>query len=328
MALDEFSFYTEALTAWLASNCQDKSQLLQGKALEDAKQFVGCRSLSEADYQFLIASQELEKQELLKQLEVARQATQSQADNRLMTQFVMSVAYEFRSPLHAIRSLLRLVINRMTESLERDQKHIVIAHEATLDLLDITDNLLDVAKIEAGKFSIELLAPVKLYELLTDVENSVQTTHKKHSSFQIIKPTTHDKIITYGHYDRLRKVILTLVGNGIRVRLDQDGITIVVEMIEQKVVLKNQEHPGLVKIHVVIKTNRSNHDSVFEFFHQQMNDTSLYDWYGSPAFGLAFSKKLIEAMSGEFHFDVDYVIDQQFPTVTISLPLYQNPVMT
>lgn len=269
-----------------------------------------------------------EKQELLKKLELARHATQSQADKRLMTQFVMNVVGEFNSPLYGIQSLLRLVINRMTENLEKDQESIAKAHKVALHLLDMTGDLLDVAKIEAGKFSIELLAPVKLYELLTDVENSVQTTHKKHSNFQIIKPTTHNEIITYGHYDRLRKVILTLVGDGIRVRLDQDGSTIVVEMIEQKVVLKNQEHPGLVKIHVVIETNRSNHDSVFEFFHQQMNDTSLYDWYGSPAFGLAFSKKLIETMSGEFHLDFNYVEDQRCLTATISLPLYQKPVMT
>lgn len=75
MELDEFSSYTEALAAWLASNCQDESQLLQGRALEDAKKLVRCRSLSRSDYQFLIASQELEKRELLNQLEIARQVT-------------------------------------------------------------------------------------------------------------------------------------------------------------------------------------------------------------------------------------------------------------
>ena len=40
MALDKFFSYTKALAAWLASNCQDESQLLQGKALQDVNQQI------------------------------------------------------------------------------------------------------------------------------------------------------------------------------------------------------------------------------------------------------------------------------------------------
>ena len=323
MALDEFSFYTEALTAWLASNCQDKSQLLQGKALEDAKQLVEYRSLSEPDYQFLIASQELEKQELLKQLEVARQETQDVKQQ--IARFSANMFLALRTPINGIVCSLKIIIDGMTESLEEDQEFIANAHHSALELFDISNGLLDVVKIEAGKSSIELLAPVKLYELLTEVENSVKTQiQKKQFNFQIIKPTTQNEIITYGHYHQLRQVILTLVGENIRYR-NKGEITIVVEMIEQKGVLKNQEHPGLVKIHVLINMDRSNRDSLSEFFLQQMNDISLYQWCCTPAFGLAFSKKRIEAMSGEFHFDVK---GQGDPTVTISLPVYQKPVMT
>jgi hypothetical protein len=48
--------------------------LLQGKALQDALAWVGHWSLSEQHYQFLIASQELEKRELFQELETSRQA--------------------------------------------------------------------------------------------------------------------------------------------------------------------------------------------------------------------------------------------------------------
>lgn len=330
MALDDFSFYTEALTAWLASNCQDKSQLLQGKALEDAKQFVGCRSLSELDYQFLIASQELEKQELLKQLEVARQETQD--FKQQIASFLANMVHELRIPLlSGIICSLKLIIDGFIDDepeLEREElerEFIADAHHSALRLLDMINDLLDVVKIEAGKFSIELLSPVKLYKFLTEIENSVQTqTQKKQLNFQIIKPTNQNEIITYGDYYRLRQVILTLVRDAIT-NTDEGGITIVVEIIEQKIVLQNQEHPGLVKIHVVNDKNRYSQDSLLRFL-QQMNDTSIYQWYCTPAFGLAFSKKLIEAMSGELHFDVKG--QGCSTTVTISLPLYQKTVMT
>ncbi|WP_414623258.1 eIF2A-related protein [Calothrix sp. CCY 0018] len=56
--------YSEALSAWFAANCQDNSRLLRGKALKDANIWAADKSLSKQDYQFLNASQELEKQEI------------------------------------------------------------------------------------------------------------------------------------------------------------------------------------------------------------------------------------------------------------------------
>ncbi|MBD2297979.1 AAA-like domain-containing protein [Nostoc sp. FACHB-190] len=63
-ALADLRPYSEALSAWFASSCQDNSRLLQGLALEDAKNWAANKSLTEQDYQFLTASQEWEKQEI------------------------------------------------------------------------------------------------------------------------------------------------------------------------------------------------------------------------------------------------------------------------
>ena len=64
--------YSEDLTAWLASDCQDESRLLRGQKLQDALAWAANKSLSNQDYQFLAASQELEKQEVQKALEEER----------------------------------------------------------------------------------------------------------------------------------------------------------------------------------------------------------------------------------------------------------------
>jgi WD40 repeat protein len=63
-ALANLRPYSEALSAWFASSCQDNSRLLRGKALEDAKNWAANKSLNQQDYQFLTASQEFEKQEI------------------------------------------------------------------------------------------------------------------------------------------------------------------------------------------------------------------------------------------------------------------------
>ncbi len=55
--LADFPPYSEAITAWLASNCTDESRLLYGQALRDAQVWAEGRNLSNDDYQFLNASQ-------------------------------------------------------------------------------------------------------------------------------------------------------------------------------------------------------------------------------------------------------------------------------
>ncbi|MBP0019342.1 MAG: cation:proton antiporter [Cyanobacteria bacterium SBLK] len=65
--------YAEQLEAWLNSHCQENSHLLRGKKLQDALAWAGDRSLSDRDYQFLTASQILERQEVQNALEVSKQ---------------------------------------------------------------------------------------------------------------------------------------------------------------------------------------------------------------------------------------------------------------
>ncbi|MFB2971887.1 AAA-like domain-containing protein [Aerosakkonema sp. BLCC-F183] len=72
--------YAESLTAWLASDCQDESRLLRGKALQDALEWAADQSLSDRDYQFLTASQELDRKQVQIALETERQANQILAE--------------------------------------------------------------------------------------------------------------------------------------------------------------------------------------------------------------------------------------------------------
>ncbi len=74
--------YAEALQTWIGSGCQDKSRLLRGEALNDALVWSRSKSLSDSDYRFLSASQELENWEIQK----ARQLEQLEAEINLETE--------------------------------------------------------------------------------------------------------------------------------------------------------------------------------------------------------------------------------------------------
>jgi WD40 repeat protein len=64
--------YSQAFDAWIGSQKQDASRLLRGQALRDAQIWAQGKSLSDLDYQFLAASQELDRLEVQQTLEAAR----------------------------------------------------------------------------------------------------------------------------------------------------------------------------------------------------------------------------------------------------------------
>ncbi|MCT7985119.1 AAA-like domain-containing protein [Laspinema sp. A4] len=64
--------YSQAIDAWIVSGYQDKSWLLRGKALRDILDWSQGKSLSNLDYQFLAASQELDREETQRTLEAER----------------------------------------------------------------------------------------------------------------------------------------------------------------------------------------------------------------------------------------------------------------
>jgi WD40 repeat protein/tetratricopeptide (TPR) repeat protein len=75
-ALADLRPYSEAITAWLESSCEDESRLLQGKALQDAQAWAVDKKLSDADYQFINASLDLERREAQTALTSERIASQ------------------------------------------------------------------------------------------------------------------------------------------------------------------------------------------------------------------------------------------------------------
>ncbi len=79
-ALAELRPYAELITAWLASHCEDESRLLRGQALRDGQAWTVGKSLSDRDYQFLAASQELDKRNVQRALNAERQAKQILAE--------------------------------------------------------------------------------------------------------------------------------------------------------------------------------------------------------------------------------------------------------
>ncbi|ACK69571.1 GAF sensor signal transduction histidine kinase [Gloeothece citriformis PCC 7424] len=260
---------------------------------------------------------------LYQELEQATHAAEEAS--RLKSEFLASTTHELRTPLNGIIGFLKLILDGMADDSEEQQEFLEEAHKSALHLLNLINDILDLAKIEAGKMVLEL-EPVDLEELLTAVNNfTAPQAEQKGLTFKIKKPQTHTPITLYGNYQRLLQVMLNLVGNAIKFT-HEGGIVVSAEIVKKKILCHEQEFPGIVKISVAdtgIGVSLEQQAKLFEKFVQI--DGSRTKAYGGTGLGLAISQKLVQAMGGQIDF---YSMGEGLgATVTFTTPLQEVPVM-
>jgi signal transduction histidine kinase len=262
---------------------------------------------------------------LYKELEAARQ--KAEEASRLKSEFLANVSHEIRTPLNGMIGFLKLILEGMADDSEEKNQFLAEAHHLSIHLLNIINDILDIAKIEAGKMELAY-APVKLDELFSHVEGFMRPqAEMRNLSFQMQMPPTSDEIIVQSNYQRLLQVMLNLLGNAIKFT-HEGGITVSADLVLKKAKpnFQGQEFPGMVKVRVAdtgIGVSLDKQDKLFQLFSQV--DGSRTRQYGGTGLGLAISQKLVEAMGGEVHF---YSLGEGLgSTVTFTVPLYQQPVM-
>lgn len=300
----------------------------QPNALISLHQCDGSRQWSAVEVEFVreLAAQvgtAIAHATLYQELEEAR--SEAVALSHLKSQFLANTSHELRTPLNGMIGFLKLVMDGMADDPEEEQQFIQEAYRSALHLLNLINDILDIAKIEAGRMQLDL-APVKLNELLQEVENLTRAqVQQKYLNFKIQKPATVDEIILYGNYQRLLQVLLNLVGNAIKFT-HEGGIKICTEVIKKKTFFQNQEFAGIVKIRVSdtgIGVSLDKQDKLFQSFFQVDGDRTRQ--YGGTGLGLAISQKLVEAMGGTVNF---YSMGEGLgSTVTFTSLLYQEPVL-
>jgi signal transduction histidine kinase len=257
------------------------------------------------------------------ELEEAR--TQAEEASRLKSEFLANTSHELRTPLNGMIGFLKLVLDGMADDPEEQTEFIQESYRSAVHLLNIINDILDIAKIEAGKMQLDL-NPVNLDDLMEDVTKFTQTQAlQKNLSFQIFTPASLEPVVIYGNYQRLLQVMLNLVGNAIKFT-HEGGITITSEIIPERTIVYDEEKPGIVKISVIdtgIGVSLEKQDRLFQNFSQI--DGSRTRQYGGTGLGLVISQKLVDAMGGVMSF---FSLGEGLgSTVTFTVALYQDPIM-
>ncbi len=257
--------------------------------------------------------------------EVEQASIQAEEASRLKSDFLANTSHELRTPLNGIIGFLKLLLEGMADDPEEQREFIEEAYKSSIHLLNLINDILDIAKIEAGKMELEL-NEIELDELFQDVDNLINTQAKqKNLNFQIKSPATLTPVILYGNYQRLLQIMLNLISNGIKFT-KEGGIVVSAEVTNKKIECQGIEFPGMVKISVAdtgIGVSLEKQDKLFENFYQV--DGSRTKSYGGTGLGLAISQKLVEAMGGTISF---YSMgDGLGSTVTFTVPLSHLPVI-
>ena len=148
---------------------------------------------------------------------------EAQAANQLKNEFLANTSHELRTPLNGIIGCLRLVRDGFCDDREEELDFLQRADDAAIHLLGIINDVLDIAKIEAGKLTVEM-EPIDLRKLLNEVIN-LQAVPIQQKGLDFRTTDLHEVIAIRADPAKLRQVLLNVVGNAVKFT-DTGSITI------------------------------------------------------------------------------------------------------
>ncbi|BAZ53993.1 multi-sensor hybrid histidine kinase [Nostoc sp. NIES-4103] len=280
----------------------EQSQLLQRQQQEELQQ-------SNEELQQL--NEELEeKAELLEQqnrevarknqdIELARQSLEEKAEQLMLSskyksEFLANMSHELRTPLNSLLILARLLSDNLTGNLtEKQVEYSQTIYSAGTDLLELINDILDLAKIESGTLSVEI-EEISFEDLQKSLERTFcGLAQNKGLSFAIelnenLPPTiSHDP-------KRLQQILKNLLANAFKFT-EQGSVKLQIGMATEKAPGDNPMIAFAVS-DTGIGIPAEKQKIIFEAFQQADGTTSRK--YGGTGLGLSISRELAQLLGG------------------------------
>ncbi|WGW01818.1 response regulator [Vibrio sp. YMD68] len=219
------------------------------------------------------------------ELKLARE--KAEEASKAKTQFLAMMSHELRTPLNSVLGLIDIL---ECELVDRSQLETLSKIECSAELLLVLINdILDLTKIESGKFSTEYQW-IKLKEQLKKtLENYVSQADTKGLDLKLDFDTI-DRDLYWIDPTRLSQIVFNLVGNAIK--FTTKGTISVSAQVQDK-------RLEIVIIDTGIGIENGRIPTLFSPFIQA--DSSITRKYGGTGLGLTITKHLVELMNGKIH---------------------------
>jgi len=221
-------------------------------------------------------------------VEIARAGAKAHEATQAKSDFLASMSHELRTPLNSIIGFSGVLLQGFAGELNEEQRHqLQMINDSGKHLLDLVNDVLDIAKVEAGKIRVTP-EPIDLRALVADVCESIELRAKdKGLELRVRLDDAPDTIVT--DRARLRQILTNLVDNAVRFSPAGGTVELKGEVLGDRVrVAVKDEGPGI---------NEEDQQFIWERFYKA--DCARGGRFLGSGLGLAIARQIIDLHGGE-----------------------------
>ena len=244
---------------------------------------------------------------VMAKLESDRGREQAEAASLAKSQFLANMSHELRTPLNAILGFSEMITSRLFEkNPERSIEYAALINSSGKHLLTLINDILDLAKIEAGRWQLEE-SEVHLHGLAEDALQLV--TWRARESDAILENTIDSQLgPVIADQRAIKQILVNLLSNAVKFTPKGGRITVFAHRMNSGGMVFGVSDTG-------VGISAQDQQKVFDSFGQGKHDIAIAD--KGTGLGLAIVKGLAEAHGGRV------VLESQVgrgTTVTVHLP--------
>jgi PAS domain S-box-containing protein len=241
--------------------------------------------------------------------ELAESKLSAESASRLKSQFLATMSHELRTPLNAILGFSEVirdgVFGRSQNAWGKYAEYASSIHASGRHLLSLISEILDLSKIEAGSYVLDLRT-IDLHEVVEDALTIVSPAAMK-AGVQLCPILPAGEIWLTADERAVRQIALNLLSNAVKFTPGGGSVTIEVSTAgEEAKFTVTDTGIGIDKAHV---------STVFELFRQV--DSSLQRRHEGTGLGLAITKRLIELHGGTISLESELAVGTK---VSVTFP--------
>ena len=222
--------------------------------------------------------------------DLQRALVASEAASRAKSDFLANMSHEIRTPMTAILGYADL-LSDVSQSPEERSAAVHTIKRSGDHLLSILNDILDLSKIEAGKFTVEQI-PCSPLHIVSDVASLLRPrAAAKNLSLRVNYKGAFPSTVRTDPV-RLRQILMNLVGNSLKFT-ESGGVTVDAELVDRG---------GEPRLEIGVRDtgigiSEEHMSNLFKPFTQ--SDESMSRRFGGTGLGLAISRRLAEMLGGD-----------------------------